>query len=93
MTGSFKCELCKNFLGTYGNIRERKCKAFPEGIPEAKVCYITRDPCINCNNGIGYEPEDPAYAKQWEAEKIKYADEYAKVEERLHELHKRYENS
>ena len=34
-----------------------KCRAFPDGIPEVKPAFITGDPCIDCNNGIGFEPE------------------------------------
>lgn len=57
LIGRFKCEYCNIFLtgglmpGTW------KCRAFPDGIPEVKPAFITGDPCIDCNNGIGFEPE------------------------------------
>jgi hypothetical protein len=35
-----------------------KCKAFPLGIPEEKICTIDFDPCVDCNNGIGFEPKE-----------------------------------
>ncbi len=56
MIGRFKCQMCKHFLTPDRNIQDWKCEAFPDGISEEKLCYITRDPCINCNNGIGFEP-------------------------------------
>ena len=56
MIGSFKCQRCKYFLTPDKHYQDWKCEAFPEGIPEMKLCYITRDPCIDCNNGIGFEP-------------------------------------
>lgn len=50
-----KCLRCKNFLG--GDIRDltAKCKAFPNGIPEMKIAFISRDECVNCNNSVGFE--------------------------------------
>ena len=35
-----------------------KCKAFPKGIPEMKIAYIDFDLCENCNNGIGFVPNE-----------------------------------
>ncbi len=34
-----------------------KCRAFPDGIPEMKLAFITGDPCIDCKNVIGFELE------------------------------------
>lgn len=50
-----KCLRCKNFLD--GDLRNltAKCKAFPDGIPEMKIAFISRDECVDCNNGIGFE--------------------------------------
>jgi hypothetical protein len=56
MIGRFKCEMCKHFLTPNDNIRNWKCAAFPQGIPEMKIAFITRDLCVDCNNGIGFEP-------------------------------------
>lgn len=58
MIGRFKCQMCKNFLS--GNVMPDtwKCKAFPDGIPQKKIMFISRDDCINCNKGIGFEQED-----------------------------------
>lgn len=58
MIGSFKCQRCKNFLS--GDIMPEtwKCKAFPVGIPEMKIAFITHDDCVDCNNGIGFEPKE-----------------------------------
>lgn len=58
MIGRFKCQMCKNFLTPDKHVKDWKCKAFPDGIPEMKIAYITRDPCIDCNNGIGFEREE-----------------------------------
>ena len=55
MIGRFKCEYCKNFLENQRKSDVWKCKAFPDGIPEMKLAFISRDPCDNCNNGIGFE--------------------------------------
>ena len=56
MIGKIKCLRCNNFIS--GQLRDysAKCKAYPDGIPERKLAFITYDPCINCNNGIGFEP-------------------------------------
>lgn len=58
MIGRFKCEMCKNFIS--GGIMPDtwRCKAYPNGIPEKKIAFITHDSCINCNNGIGFEHKD-----------------------------------
>ena len=53
MIGQLKCRKCKNNFNP--NEKPWKCKAFPNGIPEEKICYITHDPCIDCNNGIGFD--------------------------------------
>lgn len=58
MIGRIKCQGCKNLIENNVYPAPWKCTAFPNGIPEKKLMYITRDPCINCNNGIGYEPID-----------------------------------
>jgi hypothetical protein len=47
--------MCKNFISGELMPNTWKCKAFPDGIPATKIESITRDPCIDCNNGIGYE--------------------------------------
>lgn len=61
MIGSFKCRRCKHCVNPNSAPHEWKCDAFPKGIPDTKIMRITRDPCINCNNGIGFEPkEEPA---------------------------------
>ena len=89
MIGRFKCEMCLNFFsGDPAHTKTWKCKAFPNGIPEAKIYYLSRDPCLNCNNGIGYEPEK--YTEQWEEEKAKYAEEFARLEKMYHELHEHF---
>lgn len=58
MIGRFKCQYCKNFLEGEIHPNTWKCKAFPNGIPEMKIAFITHDDCIDCNNGIGFEPEE-----------------------------------
>lgn len=58
MIGRIKCKGCKNFIEKNISPTPWKCTAFPNGIPEKNLMYITRDPCVNCNNGIGYEPID-----------------------------------
>lgn len=49
--------MCENFISGSIDPDTWKCKAFPEGIPDSKISEITRDPCINCNNGIGFAPK------------------------------------
>ena len=58
MIGRFKCQMCKNFIDGRIMPNTWKCKAFPDGIPEMKIAFITRDPCIDCNKGIGFEQEE-----------------------------------
>ena len=58
MIGSFKCQRCKHFLTPDKQVHDWKCEAFPDGIPEMKICYISRDPCVDCNNGIGFEAKE-----------------------------------
>ena len=58
MIGSCKCQRCKNFLTPDRHVIGWKCKAFPLGIPEEKICTIDFDPCVDCNNGIGFEPKE-----------------------------------
>ncbi len=58
MIGKFKCEKCKNFISGEIMPNTWKCRAYPNGIPEIKIAYLSKDPCINCNNGIGFEPEE-----------------------------------
>lgn len=53
MIGSFKCMRCKHNHDV--SAKQWKCDAFPEGIPEEKLMRITRDPCIDCNNGIAFD--------------------------------------
>lgn len=56
MIGQAKCQKCVHFLTPDKHASEWACEAYPDGIPEKKICYIDRDPCVNCNNGIGFEP-------------------------------------
>ena len=58
MIGRPKCALCINRTNKTANPYEWKCKAFPNGIPEKKVMFITRDLCVDCNNGIGFVPNE-----------------------------------
>ncbi len=58
MIGRLKCSWCLNRIHANTNDDTWKCKAFPEGIPEDKLMYITRDPCIDCNGGFGFEPDE-----------------------------------
>ena len=55
MIGSFKCRRCKHNYNPDDKIDDWKCDAFPEGITEEKLMRITRDPYINCNNGIAFD--------------------------------------
>lgn len=57
MIGKHKCLRCKNYISGLPRDCSAKCKAFPKGIPEMKLAFISHDSCINCNNGIGFEPE------------------------------------
>lgn len=63
MIGKFKCLRCKNYLEGLPRNYSIKCKAFPDGIPENKLAFINRDPCVDCNNGIGFEPENASDKK------------------------------
>ena len=56
MIGRLKCQMCINCTDSYEYPRPLKCSAFPKGIPEDKLMFIDKDPCIDCNNGIGYSP-------------------------------------
>lgn len=56
MIGALKCTVCKHNLTEDMRKDDWRCEAFPDGIPEEKIMYITHDPCLNCNNGIGFEP-------------------------------------
>lgn len=94
MIGSLKCQRCIHNLNPNKSASEWKCDAYPQGIPEMKLCFITRDPCENCNNGIGFEPKektDELYlvsddsAEQWKKEN---PEEYLELERRFQELHK-----
>lgn len=58
MIGKFKCLRCKNYLEGLPRDYSIKCKAFPDGIPEEKLAFIDFDSCVDCNNGIGFEPEN-----------------------------------
>ena len=58
MIGKIKCARCKNLIEINTYPVPWKCNAFPDGMPEEKLMTITKDPCINCNNGIGFEPEE-----------------------------------
>ncbi len=58
MIGCFKCNRCKNRTNELPLLEGASCKAFPNGIPEEKVAFISKDPCIDCNNGIGFEPKE-----------------------------------
>lgn len=57
MIGKHKCQLCSHVFNPDERPLKFKCHAFPEGIPEKKIAYIQRDSCIDCNNGIGFEPK------------------------------------
>lgn len=58
MIGRHTCELCKNFI-QYDENWEAYCKAFPNGIPYDVYNKIDPwKPPKECNNGIGYEPEE-----------------------------------
>ncbi|MST50919.1 glutamyl-tRNA amidotransferase [Hornefia butyriciproducens] len=51
------CAECKNFI----NDERRdtcKCKAFPEGIPPEWFLKGNPKEVRECNNGIGFEPDD-----------------------------------
>jgi hypothetical protein len=50
--------MCKNFISGDVYPHTWKCKAFPNGLPEKKIMFLTHDTCENCNNGIGFEPEN-----------------------------------
>ena len=60
MIGRLKCSWCKNRFFDTSNSDEWKCRAFPDGIPEEKLMFITRDPCVDCKNGIGFAPDNTA---------------------------------
>lgn len=55
MIGSFKCRRCKHCHNPNESPQNWKCDAFRNGIPEGKLARITRDPCVDCNNGVGFE--------------------------------------
>ena len=66
MIGRAKCQMCKHFT-TKDVVNEAwKCDAFPNEIPEMKIAFLQEDPCINCNNGIGFEraPDDFSYEEK-----------------------------
>ena len=56
MIGRAKCQKCAHFLTPDKHTPEWACDAFPDGIPEMKICFLDMDSCENCNNGIGFEP-------------------------------------
>ena len=59
MIGRHICKMCKNFTVNNDNAFKRKCKAFPNGIPERIYAYMDQwKPHKNCNNGIGFEPKE-----------------------------------
>lgn len=58
MIGKIKCLRCKNYIGGLLRDYSAKCKAFPNGIPEDKLMFISTDPCIDCNKGFGFKPEN-----------------------------------
>ena len=61
MIGSFKCRRCKHCHNPNERPSEWKCDAYNGLIPEEKIMHISRDECVNCNNGIGFEQkEEPA---------------------------------
>ena len=61
MIGKHKCQLCSHVFNPDEKPLKLKCHAFPNGIPEEKLMYITRDSCIDCNNGIGFEPHKDTF--------------------------------
>lgn len=58
MIGRAKCQMCKHFRTEDIVNDDWKCSAFPDGIPEMKIAFLQEDPCINCNNGIGFEAQE-----------------------------------
>lgn len=59
--GKLPCLLCKNFveLAEHNHKEFGKCKAFPDGIPYEHYAFMHHgDRPKECNNGIGFEPEE-----------------------------------
>ena len=59
--GKLPCLLCKNFLELAEPNSEEfgKCKAFPDGIPYEHYAFMHHgDRPKECNNNIGFEPEE-----------------------------------
>ena len=79
MIGKFKCEKCKNFISGEIMPNTWKCHAYPNGIPEIKIAYLSKDPCINCNNGIGFEPEEQNNTNRPQKWAVKLADKSESV--------------
>ena len=70
--GRLKCKMCINCTDSYEYPRPLKCSAFPKGIPEDKLLFIGKDPCIDCNNGIGYSPNSTVAEPVRSEQKEKY---------------------
>lgn len=66
--GSSKCDLCKNRISRYRRTGLEKCTAFTKGIPEEKTMFINTDPCIFCNDGVGFSPNS-LISEPWRSEK------------------------
>lgn len=59
--GKHTCLRCSNFLekAPKGSGEFGKCRAFPDGIPIEVYAYMHHwDKPENCNNGIGFEPDE-----------------------------------
>ena len=58
MIGRQPCMRCSNFIEGERSPFTWKCKAFPDGIPYEHFAYIDDEKRKNCNNGIGFEPDE-----------------------------------
>lgn len=61
MIGRHTCKLCKNFISgnRFSDEKGCQCKAFPDKIPYETYAFIRNwDAPKNCNNGIGFEPNE-----------------------------------
>ena len=61
MMGQHPCLRCKHFLeeAPLGKVEIGKCEAFPNGIPYEVFAYMSLSgKPQNCNNGIGFEPDE-----------------------------------
>ncbi len=61
MMGKHPCLRCKHFLeeAALGKAEIGTCEAFPDGIPYEVFAYMNLSgKPKDCNNGIGFEPEE-----------------------------------